>query len=447
MTFPPVRALRDGRFATPRRLYWLLGILIPLLLIGLVLQPEAGSWSLFKAIVLATVLALALLSLSLRSTLKALERSLARSAQEAALFSASPNPLMILARSRDGDYLCERINPAASRLFGGGTGGVVIGELAGGELVRRALELAAPRADGMRVSALSLPAAEDRGAVQLRLILAPIDELSGQERFALICLDETAQRLAEQRMVARSRRIRALNDRLEHRVSERTAELERAYQEMESFSYSVSHDLRAPLRAIHGYAYLLRDSEAQSLTAEGRGLLDRVLAASLKMSELIDDFLDLSRVGRVELELRRVDMDGLVADIVAELAGEYPAVSIEVEPLPAAEADPRLLRSVWRNLIVNALKFSAQKGDARVRIGFREEGDHGWFFVSDNGIGFDMAYADKLFGAFQRLHPSRNIEGTGIGLAIVKRVVERHHGEVRAIGEPDRGATFSFRLA
>lgn len=437
----------DWRFATPRRLCWLLGILIPLLLIGLALQPEAGSLTLFKAIVLATVLALALLSLSLGSTLKALERALARSAQEAALFSASPNPLMIVARLSDGDYVCERINPAASRLFGVGAGGVAVGELAGGELVRRALDLAEPRADGMRENSLSLPAPEGRGVVQLHLILAPIDGLAGQERFALICLDETAQRLAEQRMVARSRRIRALNDRLEQRVGERTAELERAYREMESFSYSVSHDLRAPLRAIHGYAYLLRDGEARNLSAEGRGLLDRVLAASLKMSELIDDFLDLSRVGRVELELRRVDMDALVADIVAELAGEYPALSLEVGPLPAAEADPRLLRSVWRNLIVNALKFSAPKGDARIRIGFREEGAQGWYFVSDNGIGFDMAYADKLFGAFQRLHSSRDIEGTGIGLAIVKRVVERHHGEVRAVGEPDRGATFSFRLA
>lgn len=447
MKWPSIRALLDWRFATPRRLCWLLGILIPLLLIGLALQPGAGSLTLFKAIVLATVLALALLSLSLRSTLRALERALERSDQEAALFSASPNPLMIVARQSDGDYLCERINPAASRVFGVGAGGVAVGELADGELVRRALELAEPRADGMRESALALPSAGERRAVHLHLILAPIDEAPGLRRFALIGLDQTAQRLAEQRMEARSRRIRALNARLEHRVSERTAELERAYQEMESFSYSVSHDLRAPLRAIHGYAYLLRDGEAQRLSAEGRGLLDRVLAASLRMSELIDDFLDLSRVGRVDLEMRRVEMDALVADIVVELASEYPAACIEVGPLPAAEADPRLLRSVWRNLIVNALKFSAQRCDARIRIGFSESGDHGWYFVSDNGIGFDMAYADKLFGVFQRLHPSRNIEGTGIGLAIVKRVVERHHGEVRAVGEPDRGATFSFRLA
>lgn len=551
------------RFARAGRLPLLLALLCAVALCGLWLAPPLLS----DVLVAAALLALALICLFLGASRSALERALARSRQEAALFLASPNPLMIVALEADGDYLCERINPAASRLFEVGEGGVKIGELAGGESLRRALEGAPMKPGGIRETELLLPQAGGLPALQLLLILAPIEDSTGQSRFALIARDQTAQRQAEQKVRERSRQldaiiesvldaviiidgerrevllfnqaaegmfgyqasevigrdpalllperlrgsyyqrklararhwpgwregpgsrgqtglrrdgsefpaeisvskvegahlytvivrditarrsaeqqILALNDSLEQRVGERTAELERAYREMESFSYSVSHDLRAPLRAIHGYAYLLRDTEADRLSAEGRSLLDRVLAASLRMSELIDDFLDLSRVGRIELEPRPVAMDELVADVVGELAADYPAARIEVGALPPVEADPRLLRSVWRNLIVNALKFSAQRPEPRVGIGFHREGSLGWYCVTDNGIGFDMAYADKLFGVFQRLNPSRDFEGTGIGLAIVKRVVERHRGGVRALGAPDAGATFSFWL-
>ncbi|WP_374403631.1 ATP-binding protein [Niveibacterium sp.] len=272
----------------------------------------------------------------------------------------------------------------------------------------------------------------------LELALSRV-ELGDATLFTLILRDITEQ-------VGAELEISVLNDSLEQRVIERTAELQRAYKEMEAFSYSVSHDLRAPLRAIHGYTFLLIDSEGERLTDEGRGLLDRVMKASVRMGELIDDFLDFSRVGRAELTRQKVDMGRLAAEVVADLRGPYPDTRISVGLLPPAYGDPRLLRQVWVNLIGNALKFSSHGNEPRVDIGVTQAGGQLRYYVSDNGIGFDMNYADKLFGVFQRLHASREFEGTGIGLAIVKRIVERHMGEVAAEGAPGQGATISFTI-
>jgi len=272
--------------------------------------------------------------------------------------------------------------------------------------------------------------------VEVSISRVDIDE----RRLFTVILRDMRERLEAER------EIHELNDTLERRVAERTAELQRAYQEMEAFSYSVSHDLRAPLRAIHGYTYLLIDGEAQRVSEEGRQLLEKVMRASVRMGELIDDFLDFSRVGRTELARSRIDMNRMVSEIVAELRSEHPEVAISVALLPAAYGDPRLLRQVWHNLLTNALKFSAQQAQPRVDVGVRIEQGRAWYFVSDNGIGFDMTYATKLFGVFQRLHTSREFDGTGIGLAIVKRVMERHGGEVRAESELGKGATFSFSL-
>lgn len=264
-------------------------------------------------------------------------------------------------------------------------------------------------------------------------------DLDEQRLYTVILRDVTERLGAELE-------IRVLNDSLEQRVAQRTAELETAYREMEAFSYSVSHDLRAPLRAIHGYTYLLRDSEGERLSEEGRGMLDRVMSSSVRMGELIDAFLDFSRVGRTELTRQRVDMSRLAAEVVAELRASDVDVPVSLGVLPAAYGDPRLLRQVWVNLIANAAKFSARAEAPRVEIGAHRVGARVWYTVSDNGIGFDMTYAHKLFGLFQRLHASREFAGTGIGLAIVKRIVERHGGGVKAEGRPGAGARFSFWL-
>jgi signal transduction histidine kinase len=225
---------------------------------------------------------------------------------------------------------------------------------------------------------------------------------------------------------------------LEARVRERTAELE-------SFSYSVSHDLRAPLRAVDGYARMLEEDYGERLEAEGRRLLGVVRESATRMGRLIDDLLAFSRLGRQEPARRRVDMDALVRDTIAEV-GAGSKARIEAAALPAAEADPAMLKQVWVNLISNAVKYSSKRAEARVEIGGRQDARERVYWVRDNGAGFDMRYADKLFGVFQRLHRAEEFPGTGVGLALVHRVVTRHGGRVWAEGKPGEGACFYFSL-
>ncbi len=248
------------------------------------------------------------------------------------------------------------------------------------------------------------------------------------------------------RFVTRERslaeQLQDLNGRLEERVQERT-------EELESFAYSVSHDLRAPLRAIDGYTQLLREDHAHRLDEEGKRLLTVVRESTQKMEALIDDLLTLSRLGRCDMDTRPLDMNALVQDAFEDLCranGRADDVEFEAHPLPDTAGDPSMIRQVMKNLLSNAVKFTQNEDPPRIEVRGTENGGETVFSVHDNGVGFDMDYADKLFGVFERLHDEDDFEGTGVGLAIVDRVVRRHEGQVWAESEKGEGTTVYFSL-
>lgn len=239
--------------------------------------------------------------------------------------------------------------------------------------------------------------------------------------------------------------VRALNQELEQRVAERTSALEQANKELESFAYSVSHDLRAPLRHIDGFLALLKENVEPNLDGQGLHYMSTIADAARRMSTLIDDLLAFSRMGRQEMSATPVDLNGLVADVIHGLAPEAAgrAIDWQIADLPVVTGDHAMLRVVLFNLISNALKYTSKRSQARIDIGTQpgEEGET-VVYVKDNGAGFDMRFKDKLFGVFQRLHRVDEFEGTGIGLANVSRIVARHGGKVWAQGQIDQGATF-----
>ncbi len=242
--------------------------------------------------------------------------------------------------------------------------------------------------------------------------------------------------------------VSQLNAELEQRVLQRTSQLEAANKELETFSYSVSHDLRTPLRAIDGFSHILLDDYADKLDDEGKRLLNVVRDNTRRMGQLIDDILQFSRSSSLEMTFSEIDMEELAREVVEEL---QPVVAnsklqVNIEPIPPATGDHAMMHQVFVNLLSNAIKFSHFREHAIIKVGGSIKDNEAIYFVRDNGAGFDMQYADKLFGVFQRLHSVNEFEGTGIGLAIVQRIITRHGGRVWAEGKVNEGAAIYFAL-
>jgi signal transduction histidine kinase/CHASE3 domain sensor protein len=242
--------------------------------------------------------------------------------------------------------------------------------------------------------------------------------------------------------------IRKLNEELEQKVIDRTTLLETAIKELESFSYSVSHDLRAPIRAINGYAKILEEDYAEKFEPEVTNILHTILHNSKRMGNLIDDLLAFSKLGRKQVSISKIDMSALVKGVLEDVLTEdnLTQKEINVQALLPAKGDPSLIKQVWINLISNAIKYSKNKSITTIEIGSYEKGALNIYYIKDNGAGFDMRYYDKLFGVFQRLHSQEEFEGTGIGLAIVQRIVQRHSGTVWAESRLNEGTHFYFSL-
>lgn len=293
------------------------------------------------------------------------------------------------------------------------------------------------------------------------MIAEPLESMPGQPQEII--------RLLQNELAQTNREVMLLTVELDKRVQERTAELvdvqvelrqknaellkrtaqlEAANKELEAFSYSVSHDLRAPLRHINGYLQALSEDADHALSEDAKRYLTAISNSTRRMSSLIDDLLAFSRTSRAVPSEAPVDMTALVGDVVAEMSSETQGRHIQwdIKALPVVQADRSLIKQVWTNLLSNALKYSRPRDPAHIGVGYEDKGQHWEFYVSDNGVGFDMRYADKLFGVFQRLHTQEEFEGTGIGLANVRQIIRRHGGETRATSQPGVGTTLFFTL-
>jgi PAS domain S-box-containing protein len=291
--------------------------------------------------------------------------------------------------------------------------------------------------------------ARDGREVPVEGCAAPIRDSGGHVHgVVLVFRDVTEKRRVQREREQAELRIRQLNAELEQRVLERTAQLEAANKELEAFAYSVSHDLRAPLRGIDGWSMALLEDCSMQLDQRGLEYLDRVRSEAQRMGILIDDLLQLSRITRAETKFDQVDVSALADTVAGRLRESNAGRDIDfcIHPGLTAFGDARLLEIVLTNLLGNAVKFTGLCPVARIEVGRRDTGGDSVFYVQDNGVGFDMAFAGSLFGAFQRLHKHADFPGSGIGLATVHRIIHRHHGRIWAEAEPNRGATFYFTL-
>ncbi len=445
---------------------WLLpaGVVVPILVGALLLAgSRLGGYGteLGLTLMVGTTIALFVaVVLGVASRLDRLEvRSLgseaaARSSQEAldALVAHAPEGIVVV----DATGTILRANPEAERLFG-----YAPGELAGRSIEdlvpehlraahasHRASYMQAPAARRMAVGLDLLGHRIDGSTFPADITLGVIETATRGPLIAAFIRDVTERVRAEEELRAAHRELAERAAELDRRVEERTLHLKELNAELEAFAYSVSHDLRAPLRAMDGFSRILLEEHARELSEDARGYLRRVREGAQRMARLIDDLLEFSRLGRQPIRRQTVQTDALVREVIGELAhAGNGSARVVVGDLPPCRADPVLLKQVFSNLIDNGLKFTRGRADARIEVGSRiEEDGRVVYFVSDNGIGFDMAYADKLFGVFQRLHRREEFEGTGVGLATVQRIVHRHGGRIWAEAAPMHGATFSFVL-
>ncbi len=353
-------------------------------------------------------------------------------------------PDMIWMKSPEGAYLA--CNPRFERFFGAKEKDIVGKtdfDFLPHDLAEffRAKDRAAIGAGKPRTNIEWVTYADDGHSELLETIKTPTYDSNGKLVGVLgIARDITERKRAEDM-------INQLNQNLERRVEERTAELTTANRELEAFAYSVSHDLRTPLRSINGFSHILADKYGDMLGEEGKRMTRIIRDNTARMGQLIDDLLAFSRLGRTEMRLAQVDMKSLAADVFRELGRDLgKKVDFRLAEIPPAQGDPPMLRQVWVNLLSNAIKFTGKKEKPEIQIGWEDVDGKTAYFVKDNGAGFDMRYYEKLFGVFQRLHGPREFEGTGVGLALVQRIISRHGGSIWAHAEVDAGACFFFTL-
>jgi two-component system sensor kinase len=266
--------------------------------------------------------------------------------------------------------------------------------------------------------------------------------------FFMVKLDVKWRREAQELLREEKTQYSVLNAELEQRVLDRTADLESANKELEAFSYSVSHDLRAPLRAIDGYGRILVEDYEDRLDPEGRRVLGIISNETKRMGILVDDLLAFSRLGRQDMNVQNINMTGMAESLLGELSAESPGriMQLELKQLPPVQGDRAMIRVMWTNFLSNAFKFTKNQNPAVIEIGSFPEDGQTVYYVKDNGVGFDMKYVHKLFGVFQRLHTAEEFDGTGVGLALAQRIVNRHGGRVWAEAVLNEGATFYFSL-
>ena len=363
------------------------------------------------------------------------------------LFESNPQPMWVY------DLETLRflaVNAAAVEKYGYSLDeflGMTLRDIRPGEDLPRLLESVAAKVSGIEHSGLWRHLTRDGSVIEVEITSHDLD-WDGRGARLVVARDVTEQLRARGELEKREAELRELTAELEDRVARRTEQLAATNAELEAFTYSVSHDLRAPLRQIDGFSKILAEELADRVGEEGRHYLRRIREGAAKMAQLVDDLLDFSRIGRQGIRWLPVDLTGLLEEVLDELGPDQDGRRIELKrgPLPAAECDPAMMRVVFTNLLSNALKFTRPRDPAVIEVGQEDVDGTPAVFVRDNGVGFDPRYADKIFGVFQRLHRQEDFEGTGVGLATVQRIIHKHGGRVWVEARPDAGATFYFTL-